>query len=143
MLLVDDETVLAALDILSKDVTHAGRRYAASGLANVVTDRVQRGKGFGTLLVDAARKAIRESGVDLGIFTCDRPLQGFYERAGWSMVPGAVLIGGTPDDPFPSDGEGFDKVVMAEFYSESAQEHAASFRHARIELFPGPIDKLW
>ena len=143
MLLVEDQTVLAALDILSKDITHAGQRYAASGLANVVTDPALRRKGHGGRLVDAARLAIRESGADLGIFTCDRHLQGFYERAGWSALPGAVLIGGTPDEPFPSNADGFDKVVMAEFFTERARQHAASFRHARIELYPGAIDKLW
>jgi aminoglycoside 2'-N-acetyltransferase I len=141
MLLVDDETLVAALDVLSKDLTHRGRHYAASGLSTVVTDEAQRGKGYGRRLVLAARDAIRESGADLGIFTCDRPLQGFYESAGWDVLPGAVLVGGTPEAPFPSDQ--FDKVVLALFFSPEAQRHAGTFAHARIELYPGNKDKLW
>jgi aminoglycoside 2'-N-acetyltransferase I len=141
MLLIDDGAVLAALDVLSKDIVHGGQRYAASGLSTVVTGHAHRGRGYGRRLVAAALAAIRESGADLGIFTCDRPLQAFYEEAGWSMLPGSVLVGGTPEEPFPSDQ--FDKVVMAAFFSDLAQRHAESFRHARIELYPGPIDKLW
>jgi GNAT superfamily N-acetyltransferase len=141
MLLVEGETVMAALDILSKEIHHAGRRYTARGLSAVVTDHAHRGKGYGRQLVVAARTAIRESGADLGIFTCDRPLRSFYESAGWATLDGAVLIGGTPEEPFPSDR--FDKVVMAAFFSDVAQRHAESFRQARIELYPGQIDKLW
>jgi GNAT superfamily N-acetyltransferase len=141
MLLIEGGNVVAALDILSKDITHAGVRYAASGLSTVVTDQAERGKGHGRRLVVAAREAMRERGADLSIFTCDRPLQGFYERAGWQVVPGAVLVGGTPDDPFPSDR--FDKVVLAKFFTPKARRHAETFSHARIELYPGTQDKLW
>jgi GNAT superfamily N-acetyltransferase len=141
LLLVDDGTVLAALDILSKDVIHRGRRFAASGLSTVVTDRQRRRQGHGRRLVTAAREMIRDSGVDLGIFSCDRPLQHFYESAGWGVLPGAVLVGGTPEEPFPSDR--FDKVVLARFFSAHAKSCSGWFERARIELFPGPIDKLW
>jgi GNAT superfamily N-acetyltransferase len=141
MLMVDDGRVLAALDILSKDITHRGEGYAASGLSTVVTDHAHRRKGYGRHLVLAARDAIRDSGADLGLFTCDRPLQAFYESAGWRVLPGAVLVGGTPDAPFPSDQ--FDKVTLASFFSRKAQEHEEDFHQSRIELYPGNRDKLW
>jgi aminoglycoside 2'-N-acetyltransferase I len=141
MLLVDGGCVVAALDILSKEIVHRSERYAASGLSTVVTDRAHRGKGYGRQLVEAARRVIAASGADLGIFTCDRPLQAFYERAGWQVLVHTVLIGGTPSAPFPSDQ--FDKVVMACFFSARACDAAASFAGARIELYPGEIDKLW
>jgi hypothetical protein len=91
--------------------------------------------------VEAAREAIEASGVDLGIFTCDRPLQAFYEGAGWQLLPGTVLVGGTPESPFPSDQ--FDKVTMARFFSPRARDRADTFVGSRIELYPGAIDKLW
>ena len=65
----------------------------------------------------------------------------FYRRAGWRILPGTVLIGGTPENPFPSDR--FDKVVLAGLFTDHAREHAASFDQARIELYPGEIDRLW
>ncbi|MER6125795.1 GNAT family N-acetyltransferase [Streptomyces sp. NPDC001795] len=143
MLLVADGTVLAALDILSKEISHAGRRYAAGGLSTVVTRREARGRGYGRRLVVAAREKMIAQRMDLGLFTCDRPLQAFYERAGWRLLPGAVLVGGTPQDPFPSDWRGFDKVTMAGFFSAEGRRARESFQGSRIELYPGEIDKLW
>ncbi|MEU6079357.1 GNAT family N-acetyltransferase [Streptomyces sp. NPDC047108] len=141
-------TVLAALDILSKEIVHAGRRYSAAGLSTVATRAAVRGQGLGRRLVIAAREEMARQGtaegaVDVGLFTCDRPLQAFYESAGWHVLPGTVLIGGTPEAPFPSDRPGFDKVTMACFFSEASRAHEASFRGARVELYPGEIDKLW
>jgi aminoglycoside 2'-N-acetyltransferase I len=141
MLLVDDGRVLAALDILSKELSHRGRRFAASGLSTVVTDEAERNRGHGRRLIVAGRDAIRDSGADLGIFTCDRPLRAFYESAGWRVLPGSVLVGGTPDAPFPSDR--FDKVVLALFFSPNARQYAETFNHSRIELYPGDRDRLW
>ncbi|MFF3114913.1 GNAT family N-acetyltransferase [Kitasatospora sp. NPDC057904] len=143
MLLLDGARVVAALDVLSKEIVHAGRTYAASGLSTVVTDPACRGLGHGRRLVAAARATARERGADLGLFTCDRELRGFYESAGWECLPGAVLVGGTAEDPFPSDREGFDKVTMAAFFTARAEHHRADFPHRRIALHPGTVDRLW
>ena len=83
------------------------------------------------------------SGLDLGLFTCDRPLQGFYQCAGWQLLTGTVLVGGTPDAPFPSDQPGFDKVTMGDFFSAAARREHGLFLGARIGLYPGEIDRLW
>ncbi|MGW3208698.1 GNAT family N-acetyltransferase [Streptomyces sp. NPDC001135] len=143
MLLVDDTTVVAALDILRKEIVHAGQHYAAGGLSTVVSRRQARGRGNGRRLVSAARNMMITQKLDLGLFTCDRPLQAFYESAGWRLLPGTVLIGGTRQEPFPSDQPGFDKVTMADFFSHRARATEASFLDSRVELFPGRIDKLW
>lgn len=143
MLLVDEGSVLCALDILFKDIVHAGRRLHAGGLSTVVTRRNVRGPGHGRRLVTAARTEMSARGLDLGLFTCDRPLRAFYERAGWRVLPGTVLVGGTRQDPFPSDQSGFDKVTMSDFFSAGARQVRASFHHSRIGLYPGEIDKLW
>jgi GNAT superfamily N-acetyltransferase len=141
VLLVDDGTVVAALDVLRKPIRHAGREFDAEGLSAVVSDPRHRGRGHGLMLVRSARDLIAADGADLGIFTCDRPLQGFYERAGWRHLPGTVLIGGTPRAPFPSDQ--FDKVAMGAFFSRAARAAEPAFAGARIELYPGEIDRLW
>ncbi|HEY3562454.1 MAG TPA: GNAT family N-acetyltransferase [Kribbella sp.] len=143
MVLVDDGLVLAALDILRKPLSHAGNTFHAGGLSTVVTRADVRGQGHGHRLVTAARNAMIDQGLDLGIFTCDRPLQPFYASAGWQCLPGTVLIGGTPDDPFPSDQPGFDKVTLAAFFTPAAQQAAPTFHNARIPLYPGHTDKLW
>ena len=143
LLVRDDGKVLAALDVLSKEIEHAGEQWSASGLAAVVTDQAERGHGYGGRLVSEARGSIGASGVDIGLFTCDAPLLAFYERAGWEHLPGTVLIGGTREEPFPSDGDDFDKVTLGGFFSGRAQARRAAFLGARIELYPGSIDRLW
>lgn len=143
MLLVRDGEVLSALDILSKEIEHTGRRYLAAGLSTVVTRRDERRRGHGGRLVVAAREAMARGGIDIGLFTCDRPLRAFYESAGWELLAGTVVVGGTLSSPFPSDQPGFDKVTMGAFFSAAAREHRADFDDCRIALYPGDIDKLW
>lgn len=141
MLLVDDDHVVAALDVLSKRIEHEGVWYAASGISAVVTDHRLRRRGLGRILIEAARQEMATRGADLGIFTCDSPLRTFYESGGWTCLPGTVLVGGTPEAPFPSHR--FDKVTMAAFFSPKAQAHRGDFVGARVHLYPGEIDKLW
>ncbi|MEU4213398.1 GNAT family N-acetyltransferase [Streptomyces sp. NPDC026206] len=144
MLLVSPQgEVTSALDVLSKDIRHGGHAYRAAGLSAVATAGAHRGRGHGRQLVAAARRFIAESGADVGLFTCDRPLRAFYESAGWSVLKGAVLVGGTPQEPFPSDRPGFDKVTMAGFFTERALRGADAFRYSRIGLYSGEIDRLW
>jgi aminoglycoside 2'-N-acetyltransferase I len=139
--LLDDGRVLATLYILSRELDHGGRRYAASGLSTVVTDRAQRRRGYGRRLIVAAREAMRPAGADLAIFTCDPPLAPFYESGGYTVLPGTVLVGGVPDDPLPSDR--YDKVTLWHPFTGRAVANAADFRGARVELYPGTIDRLW
>jgi aminoglycoside 2'-N-acetyltransferase I len=141
LLLVEDGRVLAALDILSKELVHRDRSYGASGLATVVTLRAERRRGYGLLLVTAAREVMAAGGADLAIFTCDAPLVCFYEAGGYSVLPGTVLVGGTPDDPFTSDR--FDKVTLWAPFTDHAWKHEEDFRAARVDLYPGVIDRLW
>ena len=141
MLLVRNGRVISALDILSKEIAHAGARFAASGLSRVVTREDARRLGHGRRLVTAARAAMAAGGADLGIFTADAPLRPFYEGAGWPVLPGCTLIGGTPQRPFPSDA--LEKLTFAAFFTAHAQRHQAAFRNARIALHPGEIDRLW
>src|ERR1700722_5391948 len=55
MVLVIDEVVVASLDVLSKEIVHAGERYELSGLSWVITGPKYRGRGYGRHLVAAAR----------------------------------------------------------------------------------------
>lgn len=141
LLVDDDDRVLSALDILSKRIEHAGDTFDTSGISAMVTDERSRGMGYGSTLARAALTMMREAGADLGIFTCNRRLRGFYEGAGWECLPGTVLVGGTREDPFPSDR--FDKVTMASFFSAKASASRERIRGARIGLYPGDIDRLW
>ncbi len=133
-----DGKVVAALHLLSKQIEHRGEVFLARGLSGVVSDPDVRGHGYARELVTAALEVVRGSAADLGLFTCDHDLAGFYVRAGWSVLPGSWLVGGTPDDPFPSDVLG--KTTLGDLVSERAR--AADWT-GPIALFPGTVDRLW
>jgi GNAT superfamily N-acetyltransferase len=141
MLLVDGGRVVAALDILSKEIDHRGHRYRASGLSTVVTAPNARRHGHGRRLVGAARERIAADGADLCLFTCDDALAPFYEAAGFEALLGTQLIGGTRDEPLPSGPLG--KVTLAAFFTPLAIAHRADFLAADVELYPGGRDRLW
>jgi aminoglycoside 2'-N-acetyltransferase I len=80
-------------------------------------------------------------GADLAILTCDAPLVCFYEAGGYAVLPGTVLVGGTPDETFPSGR--FDKVTLWAPFADHAWKHEEDFGAARVDLYPGVIDRLW
>ena len=141
MVLLDGGRVVAALDILTKELTHGDEHYRASGLSTVVTDPARRHEGIGLSLLLGAYERMSTSGVDLALFTCDEPLAPFYERAGFEVLAGTQVIGGTPAEPFPSGPLG--KVTLAAFFTPHAQTHRPDFSSADVELYPGTIDRLW
>ncbi len=143
MLVIDDDTVVCSLDVLFKEITHAGHELTAAGLSAVVTPPVHRRKGYGRILVTRAREVLPTMGVDLGLFTCDRELGAFYNQCGWQTLSRTILVGGTPDEPFPSDQPGFDKITLGAFFTPAALEARESLIGARIMLYTGGIDKLW
>lgn len=136
-----NDVVVASLSVLTKDIVCAGETYTASGLSAVVTAPSVRGRGYGLELATAAHELIRSSGVDVGIFTCDRGLCDFYSRAGFSVVEGSYLVGGTVEEPLLSSD--FAKVLMLSTIRSRAQADRGSFEGARIELYSGVIDRLW
>ncbi|MGW7439004.1 GNAT family N-acetyltransferase [Streptomyces sp. NPDC054849] len=144
MLLVDAAGVVAAsLALLYKEIPLAGRTYRAAGLSAVVTRPELRGRGHGGRLVAAARaEPAADRAVDVALFSCDRPLAPFYEAAGFAQLPGTVLVGGTPGDPLATDAPGFDKVVVADFFTDTPDRDRAAFTGVRVPLHSGPVDRL-
>ena len=143
MLLADPAgAVLASLALLYKPVVVAGRSHRAAGLSAVVTRDDLRGRGIGARLVAAARAELAaDPAVDVALFSCDRPLAPFYEAAGFTVLPGTVLVGGTPREPLATDAPGFDKTVLGAFFAPGTD--AAAFTGVRIPLYPGTVDRLW
>ncbi|MFC6985450.1 GNAT family N-acetyltransferase [Streptomyces cirratus] len=136
--------VAACLTLLRKEIRLGGGTYRAAGLSAVVTRPELRGRGLGGRLVTAAREVLAaDPEVDVALFSCDRELTPFYEAAGFERLPGTVLLGGTPADPLPSDRPGFDKAVLAAFFTPDPASTRAVFTSTRIPLYPGLTDRLW
>ncbi|MFD6973055.1 GNAT family N-acetyltransferase [Streptomyces sp. NPDC059949] len=145
MLLVDGAgAVAAALALLYKEIPLAGRTYRAAGLSAVVTRPELRGRGLGGRLVAAAHAELAaDPAVDVALFSCDRPLAPFYEAAGFAQLPGTVLVGGTPGEPLATDAPGFDKAVLAAFFTDTGDRDREAFTGVRVPLHSGPVDRLW
>lgn len=146
LLVAGDGAVGASLTLLYKEVPCGGRVRRAAGLSGVVTRPEWCGRGLGGRLVAGARAELAaDPAVDVALFSCDRPLVPFYERAGFERLPGSVLVGGTPAEPLATDGPGFDKEVLAAFFAPGAEGEAdrAALSGTRIPLHPGTVDRLW
>ncbi|MFF3210787.1 GNAT family N-acetyltransferase [Streptomyces sp. NPDC002886] len=160
LLLDADGRVAACLALLHKPVRLAdGRTYRAAGLSGVVTRADVRGRGYGGRLVAAARAGLAaDPAVDLALFSCDPELVPFYEAAGFEVLPGTVLVGGTPEEPLATDAPGLGKTVLGAFFARGAggtgaasaaddegraDQVRAAFTGIRVPLYPGTIDKLW
>ena len=132
MVLLDGEEVVSYLAIPSTTIRQAGTAYKAYGLSSVITNPSYRRQGYGHRIVTAARDFIAASDADIGVFTCDPPLAGFYARCGWTLMEGTWLVGGTREKPFPSNDLG--KCTFMEFFSEKARAHRADFEGVPIYL---------
>jgi GNAT superfamily N-acetyltransferase len=139
LMLVSGDTVIAYTGIVWKYIEHAGENYKAYGLSGVLTNPAYRRQGYGQQLIKAAYQIIGESGADIGIFTCDIPLKGFYEECGWKALEKGYLVGGTRQKPFPEDLSG--KATMINYFSEKARKHMADFENGPIYLELD--DEMW
>jgi GNAT superfamily N-acetyltransferase len=131
--LVVDGRVVSYAAVVHKQIAHGGETFEIAGLSCVATDPDYQGRGFGSRAVGAATRSIEQSTVDIGLFTCDPPLAGFYARAGaWPVVPNVVLIGSHHDGAL--DSVSLQKVVLMRLFSPKAQAAAAQLRQTTINL---------
>jgi len=130
--LLVDSHLASHLSVQRKTIEHGGETYKAYGLSGVLTVPAFRGNGYGERVVRAATAFMKQEGADIGLFTCDLPLQAFYERCGWTLLEGAWLVGGTRARPFPSDALG--KITFGRFFSARAQASRNDFMGAAIWL---------
>lgn len=140
LILIENNVVLSHVAVPWKYIDHEGQTFKAFGLSEVMTNPSYRNQGFGSKLVREAVSLIESQTADIGIFTCDPPLVGFYAKNGWEQLKNAYLVGGTHNQPFRSDSLG--KCTLARFFSNKAQKYRHHFENSDIYLELGE-GQLW
>ena len=131
--LVIDGRVVSYAAVVHKQIAHGGETFEVAGLSCVATDPDYQRRGFGSRIVGAATRYIEQSTVDIGLFTCDPPLAGFYARAGaWPVIPNVVVVGSNHDGALNSVS--LQKVVLMRLFSTKAQTAAAQLSQTTINL---------
>jgi predicted N-acetyltransferase YhbS len=130
---LEGDQVVSYAAVVHLTIAHGGRTFALAGLSAVATAPEFRGRGLGTAVVAAATRHIESSDADLAIFTSDRPLARFYERAGgWRPAPQVRVVGSLDEGALTSDGLG--KVVLMRLLSDRARAAADLLTHGTINL---------
>jgi GNAT superfamily N-acetyltransferase len=131
--LVADSRVVSYAAVVHKQIKHGHETFWIGGLSCVATDPDYQGRGLGSRTVGAATRYIEHSTIDIGIFTCDPPLAGFYARAGaWPVVPDVIVIGSRQEGALSSIA--LQKVVLMRLFSAKAQAAVAGLRQTTINL---------
>jgi GNAT superfamily N-acetyltransferase len=131
--LVVDRRVVSYAAVVHKQITHDHETFWIAGLSSVATDPDYQGRGFGSRIVGAATRYIEHSTTDIGIFTCDPPLAGFYAQAGaWPVVPDVIVIGSHQEGALSSIS--LRKVVLMRLFSAKAHATAPRLRQTTIVL---------
>lgn len=129
----------AHVAVVGTEIVYKGVAYSVCGIAEVVTHPDARRDGCALRLLRLAEGHIR-CRADLCLFTCQPALVPLYEKAGWQPRPGLCLVGGTQEEPFPSDSLGL--ATMVGLYSEKARTHQEDFTDGRVFLGLG-VGELW
>jgi GNAT superfamily N-acetyltransferase len=140
IVLVDNGVVISHAAVLRKTINHCAENYLAFGLGSVVTRQSLRRRGFGRRIVEHATHYMKQEDADLGVFTCDSHLAAFYVFGGWEVTLSSPLVGGTIEEPLPSERVG--KLTIIQLFSEKAKKLREKIlsRPITIELGKG---KLW
>jgi hypothetical protein len=120
------DLVVSQLELVQLELTHEGLTYQVSAPTGVLTFPSFRREGWAGRLVQKATQRIESSGADLGLICCEPENASFYVRAsGWQQVPGATIL--VEDRPTP-------QVLIANFQSSKAKQHAETFQHFPLHL---------
>jgi GNAT superfamily N-acetyltransferase len=131
--LMADSRVVSYAAVVHKQIKHGNETFWIAGLSCVATDPDYQGRGLGSRTVAAATRYIEHSTTDIGIFTCDPPLAGFYIRAGaWPVVPDVILLGSRHEGALSSVS--LQKVVLMRLFSAKAHAASARLRQTTINL---------
>lgn len=131
--LMIDNRVVSYAAVVHKQIQHGFETFWIAGLSCVATDPAYQRRGLGSRIVGVATRYIERSTTDIGIFTRDPALAGFYARAGaWPVAPDVIVIGSRHEGALSSIS--LQKVVLMRLFSAKARAAAAQLRQTTINL---------
>jgi GNAT superfamily N-acetyltransferase len=113
--------------VIETTVECAGERYRTLGLSSVFTYPQFRREGYGGRVLEAATRYIGASGADVAMLWCDRALERFYARRGWSATRGSATLVGDRDAPTREDHGGHLVTRMMLFVSDRGRAARSAF----------------
>lgn len=83
---------LAHAGALFRDGLADGKSVRIGGIGGVMTHPLERRRGFAKLVVDRALELLAEQQADFALLVCLPDVIPVYERLGWKMHPGDLLV---------------------------------------------------
>lgn len=128
LVLVEAGILISHLNVVWKDLDHAGLTYKTYGLTGVFTYPAFRKQGYGSRLVASGTDSIRASDADIAMFHCDFHLRNFYAQHGWEPLDQARTYIGPPEAPVLVK----DEILMMQFLSTKGQQGRTTFERQPI-----------
>ena len=122
MILAENGIMISHTEVVWKTLKHSGETYKVYGLTSVFTYPGLRHQGYGTQIVEAGTKHIRESDADIGLFNCQLQLESFYSRCGWIPMRNVTVLIQHQDKWIAVD-----ELTMMLFLSEKGKRRQATF----------------
>jgi predicted GNAT family N-acyltransferase len=117
----DNHLAVSYVGVLWKELRHSEVGYITYGLSGVFTYPQFRGKKYGLDLVKQATEYITLK-TDADIILFPSRLDGFYEKAGYEKMTGAILYEGLIDNP-----KKVSESLFMQFLSEKSKGHRQDF----------------
>ena len=138
--IIKEGKAIGQVAIRKQSFSHKGTSYLAYGISEMVTHPAYQKQGLGTQLLQKVATFIEGQKPDICIFTCRPELIPFYKKGGFWFCEKLFLVGGTPENPFPSQELGL--CTMLRLYSKRAIINKAGFAQGEIFLNLGD-GQLW
>lgn len=88
-----DSGLVCVAGVVFRRGEHDGRPVLIGGISGVMTHPSHRRQGYAAHAVGRAVVLLREqTEVEFGLLVCEPHLEGYYERLGWAMFDGRLLV---------------------------------------------------
>ena len=126
--LAEGDSLLSYATLMKRSISHAGREHSIHGFGNMFTFPPYRKQGYGQKVLHTASEFIQQSSVDLGILFCDKSLESYYAREGWSATKTPTYLG------YPEEHSLYEPSRMMLFVSDKGKAARTDFDNSALHL---------